>query len=132
MLFACSNRALPASSSRSGACHPPYKKPVSRSSSGPPGTCATPSSVMNSVTMSFPMVSPLPGGDASRYRRWRRSEISSPSLSGRPATSHASSYVICSTNRTAPDRSENVMVIACVSTVHFSTPLSAMPLDISK
>ena len=57
MLLACSNMTLPDSSSSSGACHPPCVKPPSRSSSGPPGACATPSSVTNSVTMSLPMVS---------------------------------------------------------------------------
>src|SRR5215211_2073970 len=63
MLLACSNMASPDSWSTSGACHPPCAKPSSRSSSGPPGACATPSSVTNSVTMSLPMVSPPPGGD---------------------------------------------------------------------
>src|SRR5206468_4069634 len=63
MLLACSNMTLPDSSSSSGACHPPCAKPLSRSSSGPPGACATPSSVTNSVTTSLPMVSSSPGGD---------------------------------------------------------------------
>ncbi len=40
--------------------------------------------------------------------------------------------VMCSASRTSPDRPWNVIVIACVSTVHPSTPLSAMPLDISR
>lgn len=56
MLLACSNTTLPDSSSLNGACHPPWGEPPSRSSSGPPGACATPSSVTNSVTMSWPMV----------------------------------------------------------------------------
>src|SRR5256886_5254706 len=63
MLFACS-KMLSASWSISGACHPPCAKPSSRSSSGPPGACATPSSVTNSVTMSLPMASSFPGNDA--------------------------------------------------------------------
>ena len=68
MLLACSNMTSPASSSSSGACHPPCVKPPSRSSSGAPGACATPSSVTNSVTMSLPMVSSF------SWRRCTRSD----------------------------------------------------------
>ena len=39
----------------------------------------------------------------------------------------ARAHVICSTSRSLPARSQNVMVIAPVSTVHFSIPLSAKP-----
>ena len=60
MLLACSNMTPPDPWSSSGACHPPCVKPLSRSSSGPPGACATPSSVTNSVTISLPMVCSLP------------------------------------------------------------------------
>ena len=59
MLLACSNMTPPDSWSASGACHPPCAKPPSRSSSGPPGAYATPSSVTNSVTMSLPMMCPF-------------------------------------------------------------------------
>lgn len=51
MLLVCSNKNPPESWSASGACHPPCTKPPSLSSSGAPGACATPSSVMNSVTV---------------------------------------------------------------------------------
>src|SRR5438128_127374 len=46
------------SSSSKGACQPPCLKPPSVSSSGPPGACMTPSRVTNSLTMSWPMLSP--------------------------------------------------------------------------
>ena len=38
--------SAPIFSSRKGACHPPNGKPPEVSSSGPPGACATPSSVV--------------------------------------------------------------------------------------
>src|SRR5258708_5035119 len=69
MLLACSNMTLPDCGSATGACHPPCGKPPSRSSSGPPGACATPSSVTNSVTMSLPMRSSSSEAPAARCRR---------------------------------------------------------------
>src|SRR6266542_6485550 len=45
------------SSSKKGACQPPYSNPPSRSSSGAPGPCRTPSNDVNMLTTSSPMTS---------------------------------------------------------------------------
>jgi hypothetical protein len=88
MLLACSNMTPPDSWSTSGACHPPYVKPLSRSSSGPPGACATPSSVTNSVTMSLPMVSSFAWCDASLCRRHRRADVIAGAAINGPGGGH--------------------------------------------
>src|SRR6267378_3772958 len=49
----CSVMTFPRTSSKYPTDHPPYLKPPLGSSSGPPGACITPSSVMNDKTMSF-------------------------------------------------------------------------------
>src|SRR4051794_7979422 len=59
MLLACSNMTAPVSSLIIGACQPPCVKPPAGSSSGAPGPCATPSKVMNSVTISLPTCVPF-------------------------------------------------------------------------
>lgn len=67
MLLAFSKTCSPPSRLLRGACQPPCVKPPLGSSAGPPGACATPSSVMNSVTMSLPMVYfAFPGGCSNR------------------------------------------------------------------
>src|SRR6266536_3790621 len=48
---------FPDSSSKKGACQPPYSNPPSRSSSGAPGPCRTPSNDVNILTTSSPMTS---------------------------------------------------------------------------
>ena len=53
----------PMTSSATGACQPPNAKPPSVSSSGPPGACATPSSVVNRSMWMTPMVRPFRRGD---------------------------------------------------------------------
>src|SRR3954452_17671158 len=54
--------AVPTSSSATGFCQPPCSKPLSASSSGPPGACMTPSSVRNVQTMILRMVRSLRRG----------------------------------------------------------------------
>src|SRR3954467_11440376 len=54
--------AVPTSSSATGFCQPPCSKPLSASSSGPPGACMTPSSVRNVQTVISRMVRSLRRG----------------------------------------------------------------------
>src|SRR5579859_2127403 len=50
-LLICSPITFPKNSSKYGAVQPPYVKPPLVSSSGPPGACMTPSSVIKVTTM---------------------------------------------------------------------------------
>lgn len=79
-LVSASSKAPPTTSgSKKGCDQPPWAKPPSVSSSGPPGACTTPSKLMNSLITMRTGLAPLPHPGQLQERLRGRSKIIAPS-----------------------------------------------------